>query len=136
MVDKARNGRSKRVGFGDDGDLYLQAVRSEILRRLTAPVVDVSIKSISRSVDLPVRTLQRRLSSTGTTFRALIDECRHEKAVKLLGEGRYTVAEVGARLGYSDAAHFARAFRRWSNTTPSDCLKRRVNPAIACKFRP
>ena len=102
---------------------YLQAVRTEVLRRLSMPVVRVSIEAVAKSVDIPVRTLQRRLSANDVTFRSLLNECRFEQALELLRDGRYSVAEVSACLGYSDPAHFARAFRRWSRSTPSDFVK-------------
>ncbi|MGK7754318.1 MULTISPECIES: helix-turn-helix domain-containing protein [unclassified Roseovarius] len=34
------------------------------------------------------------------------------------------VTDIAQRLGYSDAAHFSRAFRRWTGTTPSDVRAR------------
>ncbi len=63
------------------------------------------------------RTLERRLAGEGTSFRALIDEARFRLAAEWLAD--VPIAEVALRLGYSDVRAFDRAFRRWSDTTPS-----------------
>jgi len=103
---------------------YQESVRTEILQHLAAPGSHVSIESVANSIGIRVRTLQRKLSGCGATFRALVDECRHEKALEMLDDGRFSIGEIGQRLGYSDPAHFARAFRRWSRRAPSDFLNR------------
>ncbi|MBW2447241.1 MAG: helix-turn-helix domain-containing protein [Deltaproteobacteria bacterium] len=65
------------------------------------------------------RTLRRRLAEVGTTWHVLADELRFEHAVKRLEVGRHTVCEVAEELGYSDAAHFTRFFRRRAGVAPS-----------------
>jgi AraC-like DNA-binding protein len=67
---------------------------------------------------MSMRTLKRRLAERDTSFSALLDEARREKATLLLRAGELTVDEIGQRLGYSDAANFGRAFRRWTGTSP------------------
>ena len=64
------------------------------------------------------RTLARRLKDGGTDFRSVVDEARFDTARILLESSRTTVVEIAARLGYSDSSTFARAFRRWSGTSP------------------
>jgi len=64
------------------------------------------------------RTLRRRLSAEGTSFRELYDQLRAERAQQLLADVRMSVAAVGAELGYSDGREFRRAFKRWTGETP------------------
>lgn len=65
------------------------------------------------------RTLHRRLAASGTNFRALVDECRYEIARQMLDDTDCDVSHVAYMLDYADTSAFARAFRRWSGTTPS-----------------
>ena len=54
----------------------------------------------------------------GTSFRQILDEVRHGRALELLGQGA-AVAEVARELGYSETATFTRAFTRWEGVPPS-----------------
>ena len=64
------------------------------------------------------RTLSRRLGQRGTSFRRLVDDERLARARRLLETGS-TVEQVAHRLGYSDGTAFARAFKRWTGSTPA-----------------
>ncbi|MEV4433690.1 AraC family transcriptional regulator [Streptomyces sp. NPDC049555] len=63
-------------------------------------------------------TLRRRLQEEGTSYQRLKDQVRREAALAHLTEGREPIAELAARLGYSEDTAFHRAFRRWTGTTP------------------
>jgi AraC-like DNA-binding protein len=65
-----------------------------------------------------VRTLQRRLSAAGLTFTDLVDEIRRAAAIELVLAGALTGAQIAHMLGYSDQAHFIRAFKRWTGASP------------------
>ncbi|MFI6471582.1 AraC family transcriptional regulator [Streptomyces sp. NPDC050516] len=63
-------------------------------------------------------TLRRRLAREGTSFQQLKDAVRRDAAIAGLAEGREPIAEIAARLGFSEDTSFHRAFRRWTGTTP------------------
>lgn len=83
-----------------------------------------SVQGIASALGLQVRTLQRHLYQWGTTFESLLDEFRRERGLTLLQSGTCTMAEIAFRLGYSDTAHFTRAFRRWTGLPPRDYVAR------------
>lgn len=64
------------------------------------------------------RTLRRHLAAAGTCFQSLRNEVRCEKARELLCGTDMPVSHIAEELGYSEAAPFVRAFRRWTGTTP------------------
>lgn len=78
-----------------------------------------SILAVAAALSMNVRTLQRKLAGSGVSYRQLLDECRRRQAEAYLRRKDLSVAEVSRRLGYSDPAHFVRAFRRWTGHVPS-----------------
>jgi len=66
-----------------------------------------------------VRTMQRRLDSEGQSFTNLVEETRLTLAMSMLEDTDAPVSEIGYQLGYTSAANFTRAFRRWFAVSPS-----------------
>jgi len=77
-----------------------------------------SLGEIAAQLRLSERTLVRRLGERGTSFRALVDRARQQRAAALLADPAVAVSEVAYRLGYTDPANFGRAFRRWFGESP------------------
>src|SRR5699024_9579706 len=77
-----------------------------------------SMGDVAADLHLDVRTLRRQLAGEGTSFRALLDEVRHHRALELLAHGE-TVADIARELGYSETSTFTRSFTRWEGTPPS-----------------
>jgi AraC-like DNA-binding protein len=59
------------------------------------------------------RTLVRRLSESGTSFRQLLDAELKSRARGLLDEGTLSRSEMAEALGFDDPTSFSRACRRW-----------------------
>lgn len=92
---------------------------SKIRRTLRAAGKDLpSLNEMALTQHMSERTLKRRIAEHGTTYRALVDEVRRERATTLLAQPKLTVEQVATRLGYTDPAAFHRAFQRWYGTTP------------------
>jgi AraC-like DNA-binding protein len=64
------------------------------------------------------RTLRRKLSEHGTSFRKLVDELRMHVAIKYLRDTKLTAEDIASVMGFSDAANFRHAFRRWTGRAP------------------
>ena len=64
------------------------------------------------------RTLQRHLMQQGITYTQLIDETRFRLARKMLHDKNFSITGIAFELGYSDGAHFSRAFRRMTGLSP------------------
>jgi AraC-like DNA-binding protein len=60
------------------------------------------------------RSLRRHLEARGLRYRDLLDAVRRDAAEDALAQGEHPVAEIAARLGYSEPSAFYRAFRRWT----------------------
>jgi AraC-like DNA-binding protein len=65
------------------------------------------------------RTLQRRLDAEGLSYRAVLERVRMDRARALIRETGAPLSEIADAAGYSDPAHFSRAFRRHFGRPPS-----------------
>ena len=90
------------------------------------------VRSVAKAMRLSSRTLQRRLSAEGVTFACLVARVRFAIAQRMLDDPARKIIEVALDLGYSDQAHFARAFVRWSGLTPRQFRRLR---SIGCPDR-
>ena len=77
-----------------------------------------TLRATAAAVGLHVRTLERRLDEWGVPYKALLDHVRRTRSVELLRSGRYSMVDIALLLGYSEHAHFTRAFRRWTGISP------------------
>jgi len=84
-----------------------------------------SVRLAAGRMQIPVRTLQRRLKEEGITYRELVEEFRFREACRRLNDTDDRVATIAAALGYKDPSHFSRAFRRWSGVRPSEYRRQR-----------
>jgi AraC-like DNA-binding protein len=75
---------------------------------------------IANVAGISVRTLQRRLAEEQVDYTALVDGARFDMAVDFLKDGSVKLIDIALELGYSDAASFTRAFRRWTGVAPSE----------------
>ena len=108
----------------DDTSKVTEALRSTVdaagllLERLSDHR-QLGLKAVARRMGMSARTLQRRLKYCGVDFEDLLDETRRSEALRLISEGEHTMTDIAYRIGYSDPAHFTRAFRRWTGAAPS-----------------
>jgi AraC-like DNA-binding protein len=97
------------------GDRLLVARVEQILAQRGARL---GMRQAARLIGISDRTLVRRLTSQRTSFHALVDSALKSRAVALLHDERLAIQEVAYVLGYTDAANFGRAFRRWFDMSP------------------
>jgi AraC-like DNA-binding protein len=92
-------------------------VREALLVNLAKPT---GFDAIARHLGMTPRTLRRKLQDENTSFRELLDELRMHVAIKYFRDTELTIETVADALGFSDAANFRHAFRRWTNGVPQD----------------
>lgn len=95
-----------------------EIVKWIIKRSLDGGRPDVQI--IAGELGMSERTLQRKLTVEGTSFKHLLSNARREKAREYLADPSLDIKEVAFLLGYEDKSSFYRAFRLWEGDTPSN----------------
>jgi AraC-like DNA-binding protein len=79
------------------------------------------IEVIASTLCMTSRTLRRKLKAEGTSYNYLLASIRHALAEDYLKTTLLSTDDIAAALGFSDAASFRHAFKRWTGITPADC---------------
>jgi AraC-like DNA-binding protein len=74
-------------------------------------------------VDTLKKHLQRMMKEHGLGYSELLNEARQHYALEKLKSPSIKISDIAFQLGYRDAAHFTRAFKRWTGMTPSQYSK-------------
>jgi len=96
----------------------LEQVKWVLKRLLSGSRPDLLM--VARELGMSDRTLQRRITDEGTTFRQLLNDTRQELVRQYLSDGAIEITEAAFLLGYEDPNSFYRAFRSWEGTTPAE----------------
>ncbi|MBU8787809.1 MULTISPECIES: helix-turn-helix transcriptional regulator [Bacillus] len=78
------------------------------------------VRTVASELGMSERTLQRRLTDEGTSFKHLLTQVRHEQALEYLADPSLDIKEVAFMIGYEDQNSFYRAFRLWEGDSPSN----------------
>jgi AraC-like DNA-binding protein len=104
---------------------FAERVRAAVVEQIKRGRFDID--AVARALACSRRTLQRRLTTRGTSFREVLDNARREVALEAIsrGGGR-TVTDLTFLLGFSELSAFSRAFRRWTGKSPATYLRERA----------
>jgi AraC-like DNA-binding protein len=99
-----------------DRDSITMQVRARIIERLHdgAP----NQESIAQSLNVSLRSLQRKLNSEDTNYKTLLESTRRELALHYIRETHRSLGEITYLLGFSEPSNFTRAFKRWTGVSP------------------
>ena len=116
---EAPNLRAPRAETGDPDELPDPDDLVACVRRLIAlGLLDgrPNVDWLCRRLQTSRRSLQRQLAARGASFEGLLRQTLLDRSSDLLT--RASVTNAAFELGYSDPAHFSRAFRRWTGKSP------------------
>lgn len=104
----------------DDLDLYSpKELSDEIAKLLEVSKGSVpTVEEISAHFHMSPSSLQRRLREKNLTYTKIRTEVLCKKASRLLIETDYSLEDIAAYVGFSDASNFSKAFKTWSGDAP------------------
>lgn len=80
----------------------------------------LSLARVAKALGTSERTLRRRLSLEGVSFRTVVEAARKEACEVYIRERKKSIAEIAQAVGYSEQSAFTRAFRNWYGAPPSE----------------
>jgi AraC-like DNA-binding protein len=102
-------------------------LRQYLLSRPPSRIPDLS--TVARDLGISARSLRRRLAVEATSYRTLVRATLEVTAGRLLRDPSRSIQETAHALGFSDAAAFHRAFKRWTGMTPKEYRAKPVDGA-------
>jgi AraC-like DNA-binding protein len=90
---------------------------SQLIRNLL-PEGYPSLAIAAEAAGMSIRTFQRRLEDSNLNYSQLVEKIRFEQATHLLQDPANPIIDIAFDLGYTDAANFSKAFKRWTGVSP------------------
>lgn len=80
----------------------------------TLPSGQASKEKIAGQLNMSPRTLQLKLSQSGTSFQKLLDKTRMDMACRYIEQDAMSISQITQALGFHENSSFYRAFKRWT----------------------
>lgn len=82
---------------------------------------------ICEKLNMTPQTLRRRLKEGNTSYQEIKDSIRKDASIYYLSKPDLSIDEIAMLMGFSEASSFHRAFKKWTNKTPSAFRKEMFN---------
>ncbi|KQC09134.1 MAG: hypothetical protein APR62_03150 [Smithella sp. SDB] len=83
-----------------------------------------TLDQLAHRINMPERTIRRRLKAEGTSYKEILSDIRKQKAQDLIAAGDLSMEKIAEKLSYSEVAGFYHAFKTWTGTTPANYRKK------------
>lgn len=115
---------SEQVARLEKQDLVFKVNRlvGELLESGQANLEEVALR-----LGIRPRQLRTRLSEAGTNFNQLVADYRCRLSKRLLAGTEESIDEIVYLTGFSEPSTFYRAFKRWTNMTPIEYRKLKMD---------
>lgn len=115
--------RLVELAGGDDFVARVSRLVEENLLRGALHYADgsdvIDANQVAKDLAVSTRSLRRQLGERGTSLKRIADALRREVAMHYLASSRLSVGEIGFLVGFSEPSAFHRAFKRWTDQTPT-----------------
>ncbi|MGJ8670487.1 MAG: AraC family transcriptional regulator [Oceanococcus sp.] len=101
-----------------DAQSWSALVQKELSRQLQYGAVSKSVTA--QQLGVSERTLQRHLSSDGTSYQQILDALRQHLAQQRIADAELSFAAIAEALGFAETASFHRRFKAWTGMTPGE----------------
>jgi AraC-like DNA-binding protein len=113
VADEAPSFSPERDGIPADFLLALQALLASYIGKRALRITD-----IADICGASVRSVQRRIREYGCSYSELLRHATVSAAIELLCDANRSITDIAYDFGYSDPAHFSRAFQRSVGVSP------------------
>ena len=105
---------------------FLEKINKLIEERMSNDKIDIDY--LADNLNISESTLYRKMKAlTGLSSNEYIRKYKMKYAEHLLLEGKYTISEIGYKVGMGTTAYFRKCFKEEFGDTPSDYLRKIKN---------
>lgn len=101
----------------------VERVSALVANRVGRSVLTIDV--IAQEMNMSVRSLRRRLTEEGSSFREILRAHRKTLMESVLSADDARLDDLASRLSYSDGAVLSRAFKSWTGMSPRQYVKSR-----------
>ena len=97
--------------------------KMELLREILRENVEdhLTLEQLSKQIEMSPTQMKKYFKlAYGDSIYSYLKTYRMKKATQLLLEGKYNVAEVASRVGYTNSSKFAQAFKEFTGYSPKE----------------
>jgi AraC-like DNA-binding protein len=94
-------------------------IKAELRRSLKDRMRFPAFERICGDLAMSVQVVRRRLADEGTSYQQIKDAVRRDRALELLSNPEISIADIAERTGFTEAAAFSRAFKKWTDLSPA-----------------
>ena len=118
LLDLLRAEAQRRLDRMATGVRPAMRLRQYLLAMPPSHIPEIS--AAARDLGMSERSLRRRLTADGTSYRDVVRSALEASAGRMLAQSTHTIKETAVALGFADVAAFHRAFKRWTGMTPGE----------------
>ena len=116
------NEKLSQVKVGDLDQKLMDRIMKAIDSNISNP--NLTIEMLANEVGISRVHLHRKLKQlTNQTTSDFVRNTRLALAAKILCEGKYSIAEVAAKVGFESQSNFSTAFKKLYGVTPREYMK-------------
>ena len=120
---KSHSVKPERLALNKLDEDFLKKAVGEVERHIDD--TDFSADMFAELMNMSRSNLHIKMKAlTGSSALDFIRKIRFSKACSLLKEGRYSVADISAMVGFGSPAYFATSFKKYIGCLPSEYAKR------------
>ncbi len=87
---------------------------------ISEPLQFPNLDNMAKQLNLSSRALSRSLKEEGTSYQEILDSVRKQLSIHYLKTTQLSIAEIAYRLNFEQPTNFTRAFKKWTQKSPSD----------------
>ncbi len=106
----------------EDGKTFTHQVRNMILNMCSPEIPN--FEQVQRQFPYSNRTMQRKLTKEGMSFRAIVNAIKEEISNYLINEKHLKTKDIAFILGYSESSAYLHALNSWNKKTGNTVYKK------------